>query len=191
LLSKAKMSRCTGPSARAIRSLSQGDPPARNCSSGEGRADSTGKEQRRKSTQAKNVRCEVECSTVRGLLFQAPLRKLDCEVPKKLAQKGKNLRIVVRRISISHSRDPDPVKHLPDRQTVAFNVAFYCSILPIYMNLYGAIWSYLPRNSRTPGGPDHSDMLGGQRFGPSIAHHFFVTNVHADAGFFFDPQQGD
>ena len=87
MLSKAKMTRCTGPSARAIRSLSQGDPPARNCSSGEGRADSTGKEQRRQSTQAKNVRCEVECSTVRGLLFQALLRKLDGEVPKKLAQK--------------------------------------------------------------------------------------------------------
>ncbi len=32
-----------------------------------------------------------------------------------------------------------------DPQTIVLNVAFYCSILPIYMNLYGAIWSYLPR----------------------------------------------
>src|SRR6266480_7361329 len=83
------MSRRTGPSARAIRSLSQGDPPARNCSSGEGRADSTGKEECRQSTPAKKVRCEVECSTARGLLFQALLRKLDGEVPKKLAQNGR------------------------------------------------------------------------------------------------------
>jgi hypothetical protein len=155
------MSRCTGPSARAIRSLSQGDPPARNCSSGEGRADSTGKEQRRQRTPAKNVRCEVECSTVRGLLFQAPLRKLDGEVSKKLAQKGKNSTNRRQRISISHCEIqtsetgsafavyPATLLHcgtLPThRQTVVLNVAFYCSILPIYMNLYGAIWSYLPR----------------------------------------------
>ena len=170
------MSRCTGPSARAIRSLSQGDPPARNCSSGEGRADSTGKEQRRQSTQAKNVRCEVECSTVRGLLFQAPLRKLDGEVPKKLAQKGKkstNRRQAhfdqpSREIQTSETGSafaicPATLLYcgtLPtDRQTVLLDVAFYCSILPIYMNLYGAIWSYLPREF--------------------------------DAGFFFDPQPGD
>ncbi len=35
-----------------------------------------------------------------------------------------------------------------DPQTIVLNVAFYCSILPIYMNLYGAIWSYLPREFR-------------------------------------------
>lgn len=156
------MSRCTGPSARAIRSLSQGDPPARNCSSGEGRAYSTGKEQRRQSTQAKNVRYEVECSTVRGLLFQALLRKLDGEVPKKLAQNARkstnrrqaNFDQSLHEIQTSETGSAAAVYPatllycgiLPtNHQTVVLNVAFYCSILPIYMNLYGAIWSYLPR----------------------------------------------
>jgi hypothetical protein len=141
------MSRRTGPSARAIRLLSQGDPPARNCSSGEGRADSAGKEQRRQSTQAKNVRCEVECSTVRvpqseGCSFKHLYGNWSAKFPKNLRKREKNLQIVVRRISISHCARSRPVKY---RQTVALNVGFYCSILPIYMNLYGAIWIYLPK----------------------------------------------
>jgi len=145
---------------------------------------------------------------VRGLLFQALLRKLDGEVPKKLAQKEK------KNYESSSAHFDQPLREIQtretgsafavytatllyrgtlptDRQTVLLNVRFYCSILPIYMNLYGAIWSYLPRNSRTLGGSDHSDMLGGQRFGPSIAHHCFVTNVHPDAGLFFDPRPSD
>ena len=132
-----------------------------------------------------------ESSTVRGLLFQAPLRKVDGEVPKKLARKGK------KSTNRRQAHFDQPLREIQtsetptDRQTVALNVGFYCSILPIYMNLYGAIWSYLPRNSRTLGGSDHSDMLGGQRFGPSIAHHCFVTNVHPDAGLFFDPRPSD
>ena len=117
LLSKGKRSRCTGPSARAIRSLSQGDPPARNCSSGEGRADSTGKEQRRQSTPAKNVRCEVECSTVRvpqseGCSFKHLYGKWTAKFPKNLREREKNLRIVVRRISISHCARSRPAKQV-------------------------------------------------------------------------------
>jgi hypothetical protein len=113
---------------------------------------------------------------VRGLLFQALLRKLNGEVPKELAQKGKkstNRRQAhfdqpSREIQASETGSAFAVYpatllycgRLPtDRQTVVLDVAFYCSILPIYMNLYGAIWSYLPREF--------------------------------DAGFFFDPQPGD
>jgi hypothetical protein len=129
LLSKAKMSRCTGPSARAIRPLSQGDPPARNCSSGEGRADSTGKEQRRQSTQAKNVRCEVECSTVRGLLFQALLRKLDGEVPQKTWAKGK------KSTNCRQAHFDQPLREIQTSETgSAFAVypatLLYCGTLP-------------------------------------------------------------
>jgi hypothetical protein len=160
------MSRCTGPSARAIRSLSQGDPPAKNCSSGEGRADSTGKEERRQITPVKNVRCEVECSTVRVPHSQrVALSSTSTETGRRSSQKtcAKGKKIYESSSGAFRSaiaRDPDQrngfcvcvlscntsvLRNTTDRQTVVLNVAFYCSILPIYMNLYGAIWSYLPR----------------------------------------------
>ena len=155
------MSRCTGPSARAIRSLSQGDPPARTCSSEEGRADSTEKEQRRQRTPAKNVRCEVECSTVRRVALSSSSTETGRRSSQKTCAKGK------KNYESSSAHFDQPLREIQtretgsafavytatllyrgtlptDRQTVALNVGFYCSILPIYMNLYGAIWSYLP-----------------------------------------------
>jgi hypothetical protein len=90
---------------------------------------------------------------VRGLLFQALLRKLNGEVPKELARKGKkstdrrqaHFDQPLREIQTSETGSAFAVcpatllycGTLPThRQTVVLNVAFYCSILPIYMNLY-------------------------------------------------------
>lgn len=117
----------------------------------ESRPGCRGKEQRRHRTADKTLRCKVECFT------QAFLRKPEGEVLKKLAQREKST-IVVGRISISRCATSRSAKRvgsafavypatllycgtLPTvRQTVALPVAFYYSLLPIYVN---SIRSYM------------------------------------------------